>query len=111
MDTSIKFYVWVHPKVRKDDLPNLPPKLKDDFDELFLKVLATDPYTRRGLPGHSLERELDGHDTIDIKYLGEAYRIVYRIDDRPQAMRVDLYSFDRHDSAYDKAKSRMLGWK
>jgi hypothetical protein len=36
---------------------------------------------------------------------------VRSIDDRPQAMRVDVYSFDRHDPAYDKAKSRVLGWK
>jgi mRNA interferase RelE/StbE len=105
------FYVKVDKKVELEDFTNLPDQLQQDFRDIFVKVLAHDPYNRRGLRGHSLERELLGFETIDIKYLGEAYRIVYKIDDRPEAMRVDVYAFDRHDPAYDKAKNRALGWQ
>jgi mRNA interferase RelE/StbE len=109
--TLSNFLVAVNKKVESEDFPNLPMQLQKDFRDLFVEVLAEDPYSRCGLDGHSLKRELRGFETLDIKYLGEAYRIVYRIDDRPEAMRVDVYAFDRHDPAYDKAKNRALGWR
>lgn len=107
MDTSSNYYVWIHPRLKKEDLPNLPDELQKQFERLFLKVLTVDPHKRRGLPGHFLERELLGYQTIDIKYLGEQYRLIYWIDTRPQAMKVYVYAFDRHDPAYDKAKDRV----
>lgn len=111
MATSNNYHVKVHPKVETEDFQNLPDELQQSFCNAFVKVLSQDPHNRLGMKGHSLKRELLGFDTIDVKYLGEAYRVVYRIDDRPQVMRVDVYSFDRHDPAYDKAKNRALGWK
>lgn len=111
MDTSINFEVRLHHRLRREDFPNLPDELQKRFDTLFLRVLAVDPYNRRGFSGHSLDRELSGFDTIDVKHLGEAYRVVYRIDDDPEVMRVTVYSFDRHDPAYEKARNRALGWR
>jgi mRNA interferase RelE/StbE len=107
--TSINYFVWICPSVKAEDLPNLPRELQEQFANLFVPILKVDPHERRGLRGHQLERELSGYTTIDINYLGVEYRIVYRVDDRPQAMRVDVYSFDAHDAAYDKAKNRALG--
>jgi mRNA interferase RelE/StbE len=110
VDTSTNYFVKVHRKVELEDFPNLPDELQNQFKQLFVKVLAIDPQDRRGMRGHDLGRELSGCKTMDINYLGEEYRVVYRIDDRPEAMRVDVYSFERHDPAYDKAKVRALGW-
>jgi mRNA interferase RelE/StbE len=111
VDTSIKFKVWVNPRVRKEDFPNLPEELQERFDMLFVPVLELDPYNRRGLKGHTLKRELRGYCTIDVQYNGFPYRVVYFIDDSPEVMEVKVYTFERHDPAYDKAKNRALGWK
>ena len=108
MDTSTNYFVKAHSRIQKEDLPNLPEKLQKDF-ETFKKVLAVDPENRRGLDGHDLTRELTGCKTIDVIYLEEHYRLVYKIDNDPERMRVNILSFDRHDSAYDKAKNRELG--
>jgi mRNA interferase RelE/StbE len=100
--------VKVHRLVYSQDLPNLPEKLREDFEAIYIKVLKVDPYNRRGLKGHDLNpnRELSGFKTFDIYYLGDSYRIVYKIDDSPKIMRVDIISFDFHDPAYDKATDR-----
>jgi mRNA interferase RelE/StbE len=111
VDTSIKFYVWVNPRVRKEDFPNLPEELRERFDTLFLRILAVDPYNRRGLKGHTLERELRGYRTIDVQHNGLPYRLVYLIDDSPDVMEVKVYTFERHDPAYERARNRALGWK
>jgi mRNA interferase RelE/StbE len=110
VDTSINFFVWVHPKIRKEDFQNLPDDLQKHFDSIFLRVLAVDPYSRRGLRGHLLKRELDGYQTIDIGHLGVEYRIIYHINDSPEIMKVSVYTFERHDPAYERAKQRALGW-
>jgi hypothetical protein len=106
---SINYFVWIHPGVKNEDLPNLPDELCQRFAKLFIPVLRLDPHGRRGIRGHELERELTGYTTIDISYLGEEYRIIYQIDDRPNMMRVNVYAFDCHDPAYDSAKIRALG--
>jgi hypothetical protein len=82
--TSSNYYVKVFKEVESEDFPNLSDELVQKFCKIFVKVLATDPYDRLGMQGHNLERELSGCKTFDIWHLGEAYRIVYRIDDRPR---------------------------
>jgi mRNA interferase RelE/StbE len=103
------FFVRIHQQVYKQDIPNLPDQLQDDFESIFKKILKVDPYNRRGLKGHDLDpkRELSGCKTFDINYLGDEYRIVYKINDSPNVMKVDILSFDFHDPAYDKASNRL----
>ncbi len=110
--------------IKREDFPNLPTYLVDYF-ELFEALLAQNPYSPESLldddferesgikfDSHNLDpkRELAGHRALDIIYLREHYRLVYKIDDRINIMRVSIYSFSRHNAAYDNA-SRRLGWK
>lgn len=95
-----------HPLVKKQDLPNLPEGLREGFDLAIVPALRIDPYGCNGIPSHDLERELTGWRALEIVECGEAYRLVYRVDDSPQRMVVDIISFDLHDAAYDKAKER-----
>jgi mRNA interferase RelE/StbE len=119
-DSRPRFYVKNHPAVKREDFPSLPTYLADYF-ELFEALLKANPYDPESLLegdfeaeteirfySHDLGYPLSKHRALDIVYLYEHYRVVYKIDDRPQAMRVDVYSFDRHDPAYDKAKNRSL---
>lgn len=120
-DNRSIFFVRKHPAIKREDFPNLPDHLVDYF-ELFEALLTEDPYfpeslldddfeTESGIRfySHDLDPPLSEHRALDIIYLREHYRVVYKIDDRPQSMKVDIYSFDRHDPAYDKAKNRSLG--
>jgi mRNA interferase RelE/StbE len=109
VDILSEFFVKVHRQFYKQDIPNLPDELQENFESIFKQVLKIDPYNRRGLKGHDLDprRELAGCKTFDINYLGDEYRIIYKINDSPGVMRVDVLSFDFHDSAYDKAANRL----
>jgi mRNA interferase RelE/StbE len=92
-----------------------------EYFELFDALLSQDPYCPENLLdddfetdtgirfySHDLDpsRELSGCRALDIIYLQEHYRIVYRVDNRPKFRRVDIISFDRHNPAYDKAANR-----
>jgi mRNA interferase RelE/StbE len=118
-----QFFVKKHPAIKSEDFPNLPSHLVDYF-ELFEGLLALAPYNPEslldnefehesgiGFDSHDLDsnRELANHRALDIIYLKQHYRVVYRIDERPDITRVDIYSFDRHNPAYDKAVNRSLG--
>lgn len=107
MDISRKFLVKIHPLVKKQDLPNLPKDLQEGFNYAIVPTLEIDPYGCNGIPNHDLERELDGWSALEIDEHGEAYRLVYRVDESPQKMSVEIISFDIHDPAYDKAKERV----
>jgi hypothetical protein len=45
---------------------------------------------------------------LDISWEGNpnAYRLVYRVYEKPAPRRVLVLSFDEHDLAYEKAKAR-----
>jgi mRNA interferase RelE/StbE len=107
MVSRSNFFVKQHPKIKNEDLPNLPEKLQELYS-VIIQILSVDPYRLSGkFRYHELTRELSGWRSIDsIQYLGVSYRLVYRIDDSPKNMRVDIASFDIHDSAYDKANQR-----
>jgi mRNA interferase RelE/StbE len=112
-----RFYVKRSSLIVKEDFSNLPIVLQEDW-EIFESLLEEDPYAPESLVGegfgigsHDLKRELIGYRALEIDYLGEAYRMVYKITDIPNVRRVDVYSFDRHNAAYDKAKNRALGRK
>lgn len=103
--------VKIHLKISKEDLPRFPAELKDDFGDLQ-SILACDPCSCDGLvDSHDLERELAGCRAMEFNYLGEAYRLVYRIFDSPETMWVDVISFSHHDDAYNKAKQRAILYK
>ncbi len=110
------YHVHLHSLCVKDDMNSgvLPPDLFDDFFELYKPNLARNPY-----PGSSkirkhelLNKPLSGYYAIDISWIKRwkdktfriEYRIVYGIDETRK--RVNVLSFDHHDSAYDKAKER-----
>jgi mRNA interferase RelE/StbE len=118
-----RFFTKKNRAIEREDFPNLPDYLVDYF-ELFDALLSQNPYYPESILDDDFEAEtgirfyshdlgypLLDHRALNIIYLREHYRLVYKIDDRPEAMRVDMYSFDRHDPAYDKAKNRALGWK
>jgi mRNA interferase RelE/StbE len=120
-DSKSRFYIRKDPALKTEDFPNLPDYLVGYF-ELFEALLSENPYSPESLLdgdfetetgirfySHDLGRPLSEHRALDIVYLRQHYRVVYKIDDRPQAMKVNVYSFDRHDPAYDKAKNRSLG--
>lgn len=116
-ENSSKFYIKRSPLIVKEDFPNLPTVLQEDW-EIFQSLLEENPYSPESLVGegcgigsHDLKRELSGYRALEIDYLGEAYRIIYKITDNVNAKRVDVYSFDRHNPAYDKANNRALDRK
>ena len=106
VDTQFSFSVRISPQVKNEDLPGLSKELQQDFYEIFLEVLGEDPYTCKGLPSHELTRELTGWCALEIDECGDAYRLVYRINETLKV--VEIVSFDVHDAAYDKAKDRTL---
>jgi hypothetical protein len=52
---------------------------------------------------------LKGCRAIEIDYQGIAYRLVYKIHEKPTPKRVVILSFAEHNPAYEKAKKRKLG--
>jgi hypothetical protein len=109
MDSFSNFFIKQHPKIKNEDLPNLPDRLQKLY-LVLLRILSVDPYTLSGkFTSHKLERELKGWIAIDnIKDAGLSYRLIYRINDSSDKdRRVDIASFDIHDFAYDKAQERV----
>ena len=107
MDIRPKFHLRIHPLVRTQDLKNLPEDLRAGFDLAIIPALGIDPYNCEGIPSHDLDRELKGCRALEIEEKEGCYRLVYRIDESPQKMLVEIISFDIHDAAYDKAKIRL----
>ncbi len=84
----------------------MPMELQEAFQDLCESVFAEDPHNCFGLPNHALKGKLSGFQTLEIDWSGIAYRLVYRIHEKPAPRRVVVFSFDEHDTAYDKAKAR-----
>lgn len=112
MATRSKYLLKIHPQVSKNDIPELPVELPADFFNIFLPILKTDPYNCQGFAHHRLKGRLKDYWTLEIEWLGNpnAYRLVYRIYEKPVPKRVVIVSFDKHDPAYDKAKERENRW-
>ncbi len=106
MATPSRYQIQIVNLVTTEDLPNLPIELQQDFRDICGSILTQDPYKCRGLPNHPLKGRLKDYYSLEIDYLGIAYRLVYRIYEKPSPKRVVIFSFDEHDSAYDKAKIR-----
>jgi mRNA-degrading endonuclease RelE of RelBE toxin-antitoxin system len=110
------YYISYHQSLQKEDFDDgdLPEDLQEDFINIYKRDLSRNPY-----PGSSKVRKhilpnkpLAGYYAVDItwsrklkdKAFREQFRIVYDIDEKNK--RVTVFSFDRHDIAYDKAKER-----
>jgi len=89
-----------------EDVPELPPELQDDFEQLYKPVLKANPNTCGGLPHHALNGDLANYYALEI-YFEVAYRLVYRVYEKPAPRRVLILSFAEHDPAYKKAKARI----
>ena len=106
MATKSRYKVQIHQLVRTEDLPDLPEELQEDFQDICDTVLSQDPYKCLGLPNHALKGRLKDYRSLDIDFNDIAYRLVYRIYDKPAPKRVVVVSFAEHDPAYIIAKER-----
>jgi mRNA interferase RelE/StbE len=104
--TQSRYQVQILNLVKTEDLPNLSIELQQDFRDICESILTHDPYNCCGFPNHLLKGRLKDYHSLEIDYLGIAYRLVYRIYEKSSPKRVVIISFDEHDSAYDKAKTR-----
>lgn len=94
--------------MQTEDLPSLSQELQADFKDMCESVFTVAPLTCLGLPNHALTSELLGCRALEIDWDGTVYRLVYRIYESPAPRRVLVLSFDKHDSAYAKAKARTV---
>ncbi|MEB3309194.1 MAG: hypothetical protein VKJ02_03095 [Snowella sp.] len=106
MAIKSKYQLQIHQLVKTEDLSNLSESLQEDFQDICTTVLAQDPYRCLGFLNHPLKGRLKDYRTLEIDFDGVAYRLVYRIYEKPSPKRVFVISFDQHDPAYDKAKER-----
>jgi len=104
--TTAKYQLQINPLVIKVDLLELPEDLQSDFNSLIKPSLQVNPATGEPFDCHKLKGDLQGHHALEIFYGGEAYRLVYRIYEKPAPKRVKILSFGLHDPAYEKAKQR-----
>jgi len=102
-----KYLFQTHPKVETEDLSTLPHRLERDFWEIYQLILKVDPYRCGGFPNHALKGRLKGYRALEIDWNGVAYRLVYRVYEKPSPRRVLIISFAEHDPAYDKAIARL----
>nr|WP_275974048.1 hypothetical protein [Argonema galeatum] len=93
--------------VYSQDLLELPEELQEEFP-LYQQLLTTNPQKPSRVPSHNLKGDLTGYRALDIEWEGNpnAYRLVYRINEKPAPKRVLIVSFAEHNPAYDRAKER-----
>ncbi len=105
---AILYKIQIHPAVNTEDLPRLPEQLKVDF-ALYQLVLAKNPQKPERIPSHNLAGNLSGYRAMEVSWDGNynAYRLVYRVCEKPAPRRVLILSFAEHDPAYEKAKARI----
>lgn len=108
MGSKSRYQVQIKAAVQSEDLPALPVELQETFKDLCESVFAEDPQGCYGLPNHALKGRLSGYQTLEVDWAGTAYRLIYRIYEKPAPRRVVIFSFDKHDPAYDKAKARAV---
>ncbi len=81
-------------------------ELLEDFAHVIKPLLQLDPLNFCGTySSHSLLGELQGYRALEIDF-DTAYRLVYRIYEKPSPRRIVILSFGEQDPAYEKAKQR-----
>jgi mRNA-degrading endonuclease YafQ of YafQ-DinJ toxin-antitoxin module len=98
------YLIQILPDVR-EDINLLPPQLQQNWHQ-YQKILAIDPHNTLGFPSHNLIGKLRGFRALEIDCDGLAYRLIYRIFEKPAPKRVLILSFAEHDPAYERAKQR-----
>ena len=113
MASKPRYLLKINPLVLNEDIPALPIELQADIVEIYQPVLQVDPYKCYGLPSHGLKGDLSGYRALEVEWSGNpnAYRLVYRIYEKPTPRRVLIISFAEHDPAYELAKARAGGKK
>lgn len=106
---ATRYQLKIHPLVLSEDIPGLPEDLQVDFHEIFKTILQFDPHCCDGLPCHPLRGKLTNWMALEVEWENNpnAYRLVYRIIEKPAPRYVEVVSFAQHDPAYDKAKLRL----
>ena len=116
MATKSKYEVQAHKLIEIEDLPSLPKELKEDYIDISESILAYDPKNCFGFPRHYLKGKLKDCMALEIEWEGDpnAYRLVYRILEKPAPKRVEILSFAKHeksldgvDPPYSKAQERL----
>jgi mRNA interferase RelE/StbE len=104
-----RYRVQVNPLFYREDLSLLPKELQEDFEDFSKSIFVEDPYDCFGLPHHKLSGKLKDCIALEIEWDGNpnAYRLVYRVLEKPAPRRVEILSFAEHDPAYEKAKERL----
>ena len=102
---ATQYKIQINQSVIQQDIPELSQELQDDFVR-YQQVLSIDPHETRGIPSHGLTGKLARYRSIEIDWLGVAYRLVYRIYESPSPKRVLILSFAEHDDAYERAQDR-----
>lgn len=105
---AIRYRLNINYKLTTEDIPVLPYELQVDFETIFKPLLENDPQKCDGLSCHFLRGRLRGCKALEIKWEGDsnAYRLIYRICDRPAPRYVEVISFARHNLAYECAQHR-----
>lgn len=109
MGIKSTFQVQVKKQILEEDIFCLPEELRSDFEDYCESIFVKDPYKCFGLPVHALKGRLKGCMALEIEYEGDpnAYRLVYRVCEKPAPRRVEILSFSKHDLAYKRAKKRL----
>jgi len=102
-----KYQVKTRQEVRQADLPILSQGLQEIFWDICDAVFVVDPYNCSGFPNQVLKGKLKGYRALEIDWEGVAYRLVYRVYEKPSPRRVLVISFAEHDPAYEKAIARI----
>ena len=101
-----KYQLQIDKLVIKEDFPLLPMELLEDFANIIKPLLQLDPLNFCGTySSHILLGELQGYRALEIDF-DTAYRLVYRIYEKPSPRRIVILSFGEHDPAYEKEKQR-----
>ncbi len=101
------YLIRVKSEVYKEDLPILPSFIQGTFADIC-EVLKRDPIGCCGLLSKNKGGKLRGYRSISLDYGGIAYRIIYRICDRPAPRRVEIIAVGEHDVAYENAQGRVI---
>lgn len=102
-----KYILQTHPSVISEDLKDLSKFLVNQFWENYKLLLQADPYNCGGFPNHLLKGKLRGYRALEVDWNQVAYRLVYRVYEKPSPRRVLVISFAEHDPAYEKAVARV----
>jgi len=108
-----KYILQTHPSMVREDFKELSTFLVNQFWEHYKPLLQTEPflqtepYNCSGFPNHALKGKLRGYRALEIGWEDVAYRLVYRVYEKPSPRRVLVISFAEHDPAYEKAIARV----